>query len=59
MPSWAAPAGLVLEAERVCMALRGVRESGSRIVTSAPFGLVRDDARTRQEFLSLTTGGGR
>jgi GTP cyclohydrolase I len=47
--------GVVLEAEHLCMSLRGVQKLGSRTVTSALRGLVRDDARTRQEFLALTT----
>ena len=45
--------GVVLEAEHLCMSLRGVQKPGSRTVTSALRGLVRDDARTRQEFLGL------
>jgi GTP cyclohydrolase I len=45
--------GVVLEAEHLCMSLRGVRASGSRTVTSALKGLVRDDPRTRSEFLAL------
>ena len=45
--------GVVIEAEHLCMSLRGVQKSGSRTVTSALHGLVRDDARTRQEFLAL------
>jgi GTP cyclohydrolase IA len=48
--------GVVLEAEHSCMALRGVQKPGSRTVTSALHGLVRDDPRTRAEFLSLTGG---
>jgi GTP cyclohydrolase I len=47
--------GVVLEAEHMCMSLRGVQKFGARTVTSALRGLVRDDARTRQEFLALTT----
>src|SRR6476661_3406126 len=47
--------GVVIEAEHLCMSLRGVQKLGSRTVTSALRGLVRDDARTRQEFLALTT----
>jgi GTP cyclohydrolase I len=49
--------GVVLEAEHMCMSLRGVQKAGSTTVTSALRGIVRDDARTRQEFLALTTGG--
>jgi GTP cyclohydrolase IA len=45
--------GVVLEAEHTCMTLRGVRKPGSRTVTSALRGVLRDDPRTRQEFLSL------
>jgi GTP cyclohydrolase IA len=53
------PAGLgvVLEAEHACMSLRGARTTGAVTVTSALRGTVRDDPRTREEFLSLTTGG--
>lgn len=46
--------GVVLEAEHSCMSLRGVAKPGARTVTSALRGVVRDDPRTRQEFLSLT-----
>ena len=46
--------GVVLEAEHLCMSLRGVQKPGTMTVTSALHGLVRDDARTRQEFLSFT-----
>ena len=48
--------GVVIEAEHLCMSLRGVQKPGTLTVTSALHGLVRDDQRTRQEFLSLTTG---
>jgi GTP cyclohydrolase IA len=47
--------GVVLEAEHLCMSLRGVQKLGAKTVTSALLGAVRDDARTRQEFLALTT----
>jgi GTP cyclohydrolase I len=47
--------GVVLEAEHLCMSLRGVGKPGARTVTSALQGLVRDDPRTRQEFLALAT----
>ena len=49
--------GVVLEAEHLCMSLRGVQKLGARTVTSALHGLVRDDARSRQEFLALTKRG--
>jgi GTP cyclohydrolase I len=45
--------GVVLEAEHLCMSLRGVQKTGSKTVTSALHGLVREDQRTRQEFLEL------
>ena len=45
--------GVVLEAEHLCMSLRGVRSTDSRTTTSAVRGLLRDDARTRQEFFAL------
>jgi GTP cyclohydrolase I len=45
--------GVVLEAEHSCMSLRGVQKPGARTVTSALRGLVRDDPRTREEFLTL------
>ena len=46
--------GVVLEAEHLCMSLRGVQKAGATTVTSALHGLVRDDMRTRGEFLALT-----
>lgn len=46
--------GVVIEAEHLCMSLRGVRAIGSRTVTSALHGLLREDARSRQEFFALT-----
>ena len=47
--------GVVMEADHSCMSLRGVKKPGSRTITSALRGAIRDDARTRQEFLSLAT----
>jgi GTP cyclohydrolase I len=47
--------GVVLEAEHLCMSLRGVQKFGAKTVTSALHGSLRDDPRTRQEFLALTT----
>jgi GTP cyclohydrolase IA len=48
--------GVVLEAEHLCMSLRGVQKPGAKTVTSTLLGLVRDDPRTRDEFLSLVGG---
>ncbi|MEU4742694.1 GTP cyclohydrolase I FolE [Actinosynnema sp. NPDC023658] len=45
--------GVVIEAEHMCMSLRGVRAPGSRTVTSTLHGLLREDARSRQEFFAL------
>ncbi len=49
--------GVVLEAEHLCMSLRGVQKPGSRTVTSALLGRLREDPATRQEFLALTRAG--
>ena len=48
--------GVVIEAEHLCMSLRGVQKPGARTITSALHGVVRDDPRTRDEFLALTGG---
>ena len=48
--------GVVIEAEHLCMSLRGVQATGSRTVTSAVHGLIREDARSRQEFFTLARG---
>jgi GTP cyclohydrolase I len=48
--------GVVIEAEHSCMTLRGVNTLGSTLTTSHLIGVVRDDARTRQEFLRLARG---
>lgn len=43
---------VMLEAEHLCMTMRGVKSPGARTVTSAVRGLFREDAKTRQEALS-------
>jgi GTP cyclohydrolase I len=45
--------GVVIEAEHLCMSLRGARTHGSTTTTSAVHGLLRDDPRTRAEFFAL------
>ncbi len=46
--------GVVIEAEHTCMTLRGVRATASSTVTSNLLGALREDSRSRQEFLALT-----
>ena len=50
--------GVVIEAEHLCMSLRGVRAAGARTTTSALRGVLREDARSRQEFFALAGTGG-
>lgn len=49
--------GVVLEAEHLCMSLRGVQAAGSRTVTSALHGVLREDHRSRAEFFALVRSG--
>jgi GTP cyclohydrolase I len=46
--------GVVIEAEHMCMSLRGVQARGSRTITSSVQGVLREDAASRQEFFMLT-----
>jgi GTP cyclohydrolase I len=48
--------GVVIEAEHSCMTMRGVNSPGSALTTSSLLGVVRDDPRTREEFLRLVRG---
>ncbi len=45
--------GVVIRSEHSCMTMRGVNTPGTWLTTSTLLGAVRDDARTRQEFLEL------
>jgi GTP cyclohydrolase I len=47
---------VVIEAEHSCMTLRGVNTPGTQLTTSHLLGEVRDDPRTRQEFLEFVRG---
>jgi GTP cyclohydrolase I len=47
---------VVLEAEHLCMSIRGVKKPGALTVTSAVRGHFRDDARARSEAMSFVTG---
>ena len=49
--------GVVIEAEHSCMTLRGVNTLGSTLTTSRLLGVIRDDPRTREEFLGMVRGG--
>ena len=44
---------VIIEAEHLCMTMRGIRKPGSKTVTSAMRGGCRTDARTRNEALAL------
>lgn len=46
--------GVVLEAEHLCMTVRGVQAVGARTVTSCLLGKLREDGRSRQELMALT-----
>ena len=48
--------GVVIEAEHLCLSLRGVRAAGGSTVTSTMLGALREDPRSRAEFLALTSG---
>ena len=49
--------GVVIEAEHLCMTLRGVQAPGTTTITSALQGVLREDARSRQEFFALSGTG--
>jgi GTP cyclohydrolase I len=48
--------GVVVEGVHLCMMMRGVEKQHSRTVTSAMLGVFREDAKTREEFLSHLKG---
>ena len=50
---------VVIEAEHLCMAMRGIRKPGSSTVTSAVRGLFRDDAAARMEAMQFIDSGRR
>jgi GTP cyclohydrolase I len=50
--------GVVIEAEHLCMTVRGARTVAARTVTSALHGHLRSDPAARAEFFALTGVGG-
>ena len=50
-------AAVVLEAEHLCMSMRGIRKPGARTVTSSMRGIFRQNAASREEVLNLIQGG--
>jgi GTP cyclohydrolase I len=51
--------GVVIEAEHLCMTLRGVQAVGARTITSTLLGTLREDARSRAEFFAVAGLGPR
>jgi GTP cyclohydrolase I len=47
---------VVVQAEHLCMTMRGIKKPGSNVLTSATRGIFRTRAATRAEFLSLVQG---
>lgn len=45
--------GVVIEAQHLCMMMRGVEKQNTRVVTSSMFGVFLGDQRTRMEFINL------
>jgi GTP cyclohydrolase I len=45
--------GVVVEAQHLCMMMRGVQKQNSKMTTSCMLGAFRDSSQTRSEFLTL------
>lgn len=48
--------GVIIEAQHLCMMMRGIEKQNSVMTTSVMLGLMREDARERSEFLTLVKG---
>lgn len=44
---------VIMEAEHLCMTMRGIKKPGSKTITSALRGIIKTDARTRSEVMTL------
>ena len=51
----AAGVGVIIEAQHLCMMMRGIAKQNSSMTTSVMLGGFREDSRTRMEFLNLLT----
>lgn len=49
--------GVIVSGYHTCMAMRGVRQAGATVTTSAMRGVMLEDLRTREEFLRLAGSG--
>ncbi len=45
--------GVVIEAQHLCMMMRGVEKQNTSVITSSMLGVFLEDQRTRMEFLNL------
>jgi GTP cyclohydrolase I len=48
--------GVVVQAEHMCMGMRGIKKPGTKVITSALRGTFRSDSATRAEFFSIIQG---
>lgn len=48
--------GVIIECYHLCMMMRGVQKQNSRTITSSLIGVMRDDPRSRAEFMKLVHG---
>lgn len=47
--------GVIIEAQHLCMMMRGVEKQNSVMITSAVLGRFREDQKTREEFMTIVT----
>jgi len=49
-------AAVVIQAEHLCLTMRGIKKAGAKMVTSAVRGIFKDNPATRAEFQSILRG---